>query len=90
MTTKTGSSGPDTVQGTAPDGLVVVTLSLSGELLGVHLQPGDYAPFDPPGLENCGDMVVAAWNDAQERLALTTPERLHLVSSPPAHKEAGE
>ncbi|WAJ44254.1 YbaB/EbfC family nucleoid-associated protein [Mycobacterium sp. Aquia_216] len=60
------------VQGTAADGRVTVTVSSTGELLGVHVDPGPYQPEDPPGLENMGDMVVEALIDAKTK-ALSWP-----------------
>jgi len=62
------------VQGIAADGRVTVTVSPTGELLGVHVHPGPYQPEDPPGLENMGDMVVEALIDAKTKaLALPHP-----------------
>ena len=62
------------VQGIAAGGRVTVTVSPTGELLGVHVRPGPYQPEDPPGLENMGDMVVEALNDAKAKsLALPHP-----------------
>jgi DNA-binding protein YbaB len=55
------------IRGSAADGLVTVTLSQNGELLGMHVDPGAYQPQDPPGLPNMGDMVVEALRDAQAR-----------------------
>ena len=55
------------IQGFAADGRVTVTVSSTGELLGVHIHPGRYQPHDPPGLENMGDMVVEALIDARAR-----------------------
>jgi hypothetical protein len=61
------SPGVRRVEGTAADGRVTVTVSPTGELLGVHLYPGPYHPEDPPGLENMGDMVVEALIDAKTK-----------------------
>jgi len=55
------------VRGSAADGLVTVTVSPTGELVGVHVYPGAYQPHDPPGLANMGDMVVEALCDARAR-----------------------
>jgi hypothetical protein len=60
------------VQGIAADGRVTVTVSSTGELLGVHVDPGPYQREDPPGLENMGDMVVEALIDAKTK-ALSWP-----------------
>lgn len=55
--------------GVAADGLVTVTVSDTGELLGVHVYPGEYRREDPPGLANMGDMVVEALQAAKARAA---------------------
>jgi DNA-binding protein YbaB len=60
------------IHGCAADGLVTVTVSPSGALLGVHVHPGDYQPQDPPGLANMGDMVVEALCDARARASAVT------------------
>jgi YbaB/EbfC DNA-binding family len=68
-------------EGVAADGLVTVTVSETGELLGVHIYPGEYRRDDPPGLANMGDMVVEALHAARARAAgfangdPTTPDR---------------
>jgi DNA-binding protein YbaB len=56
-------------EGVAADGLVAVTVSATGELLGVHIYPGEYRRDDPPGLANMGDMVVEALQAARARAA---------------------
>jgi hypothetical protein len=61
--------------GMAADGLVTVTVSETGELLGVHVSPGDFRREDPPGLANMGDMVVEALRVAKTRAA-DSPEDL--------------
>jgi DNA-binding protein YbaB len=55
--------------GVAADGLVTVTVSETGQLLGVHVYPGEYRREDPPGLANMGDMVVEALQLAKARAA---------------------
>jgi DNA-binding protein YbaB len=60
------------IQGSAANGLVTVTVSPTGELLGVHVHPGDYQPQSPPGLANMGDMVVEALRDAKARAFAVT------------------
>lgn len=60
---------PQRFQGVAADGLVTVTVSETGELLGVHIYPGEYRRDDPPGLANMGDMVVKALQVAKARAA---------------------
>ena len=72
---------PRRFEGVAADGLVTVTVSETGELLGVHIYPGEYRRDDPPGLANMGDMVVEALKVAKARAAgfangqPTAPER---------------
>jgi YbaB/EbfC DNA-binding family len=72
---------PRRFEGVAADGLVTVTVSETGELLGVHIYPGEYRRDDPPGLANMGDMVVEALQVAKARAAgladgdATTPDR---------------
>jgi DNA-binding protein YbaB len=72
---------PQRFEGVAADGLVAVTVSETGELLGVHIYPGEYRRDDPPGLANMGDMVVEALQIAKARAAgfadshPTTPDR---------------
>jgi DNA-binding protein YbaB len=58
---------PQRFEGVAADGLVTVTVSETGELLGVHIYPGEYRRDDPPGLANMGDMVVEALQAAKAR-----------------------
>jgi len=60
---------PRRFDGSAADGLVTVTISETGELLGVHVHPGEYRREDPPGLANMGDMVVEALQGAKARAA---------------------
>jgi hypothetical protein len=55
--------------GVAADGLVIVTVSETGKLLGVHVEPGEYLRENPPGLANMGDMVVEALQVAKARVA---------------------
>ena len=74
------SARPQRFEGVASDGLVTVTVSETGELLGVHIYPGEYRRDDPPGLANMGDMVVEALQVAKARAAgfaegqTTTPD----------------
>jgi DNA-binding protein YbaB len=55
--------------GIAADGLVTVTVSETGKLLGVHVYPGEFRREDPPGLANMGDMVVEALRVAKAHAA---------------------
>ena len=61
--------------GIAADGLVTVTVSETGELLAVHVCPGEFRREDPPGLANMGDMAVEALRVAKARAA-GSPESL--------------
>ena len=60
---------PQRFDGVAADGLVTVTVSETGMVLGVHVYPGEYRREDPPGLANMGDMVVEALRVAKARAA---------------------
>lgn len=60
---------PQRFDGVAADGLVTVTVSETGQLLGVHVHPGQFRREDPPGLANMGDMVVEALQAAKARAA---------------------
>jgi DNA-binding YbaB/EbfC family protein len=58
-----------TVDGTVGDGLVTVTLTGTGELVGVSIKKGSFDPEEPEDLE---DLIVAAYRDAKaeaDRLA---------------------
>jgi DNA-binding protein YbaB len=67
---------PQRFDGVAANGLVTVTVSETGKLLGVHVDPGEYRRDDPPGLANMGDMVVKALRVAKARAA-GLPESLY-------------
>jgi len=54
-----------TVEGTA--GGVRVTVSGTGELVGVHLPTGTFDADDQESLSDLGDLVVAAFRDAKAR-----------------------
>ena len=60
---------PQRFDGVAADGLVTVTVSETGQLLGVHVYPGEFRREDPPGLANMGDMVVEALRVAKAHAA---------------------
>ena len=51
-----------TVTGTVGDGLVSVTLSGTGDLVGVSIKKGS---FDPDDTEDLEDLIVAAYRDAK-------------------------
>ena len=53
-----------TVEGTAGGGLVTVTISGTGDLLGVAIKAGS---FDPDDTEDLGDLIVAAFRHAKDR-----------------------
>jgi DNA-binding YbaB/EbfC family protein len=53
-----------TVTGTVGDGLVTVTLSGVGELVGVSIKKGS---FDPEDTEDLEDLIVAAYRDAKNQ-----------------------
>lgn len=58
-----------TVDGTVGDGLVTVTLTGTGDLVGVSIKKGSFDPEEPEDLE---DLIVAAYRDAKleaDRLA---------------------
>ena len=73
---------PQRFDGVAADGLVTVTVSETGRVLGVHVYPGEYRREDPPGLADMGDMVVEALQVAKARAA-GLPER------PPTSRDHG-
>jgi nucleoid-associated protein EbfC len=54
-----------TVQGRA--GGVTVTVSGTGDLVGVHLPLGTFDANDEESLSDLGDLVVAAFRDAKSR-----------------------
>lgn len=51
-----------TVDGTVADGLVTVTVTGTGELVGVKIRSGS---FDPDDTEDLEDLIVAAYRDAK-------------------------
>ena len=53
-----------TVDGTVAGGLVTVTLSGVGDLVGVRIRKGS---FDPEDTEDLEDMIVAAYRDARAK-----------------------
>ena len=54
-----------TVEGSA--GGVQVTVSGTGELVGVSVQPGSFDGSDEESLSDLGDLVVAAFRDAKAK-----------------------
>ena len=53
-----------TVDGTVGDGLVKVTLSGTGDLVGVKIRKSS---FDPEETEDLEDLIVAAYRDAKTK-----------------------
>jgi len=53
-----------TVDGTVADGLVTVTVSGTGDLVGVKIRRGS---FDPEDTEDLEDLIVAAYRDAKAK-----------------------
>jgi nucleoid-associated protein EbfC len=54
-----------TVEGTVADGLVTVTVSGTGDLVGVKIRSGSFVPNDPDSLADLEDLIVAAYRDAK-------------------------
>jgi nucleoid-associated protein EbfC len=52
------------VDGTVGDGLVSVTVTGTGDLVGVSIKKGS---FDPEDTEDLEDLIVAAYRDAKAR-----------------------
>ena len=52
------------VDGTVADGLVTVTVSGTGELVGVKIRKDSFDPSEPEDLE---DLIVAAFRDARAK-----------------------
>jgi nucleoid-associated protein EbfC len=52
------------VDGTVGDGLVTVTVTGTGDLVGVSIKKGS---FDPEDTEDLEDLIVAAYRDAKTR-----------------------
>ncbi len=62
-----------TVDGTVADGLVTVTVSGTGDLVGVKIRRGS---FDPDDTEDLEDLIVAAYRDARAKSDALASERL--------------
>ncbi len=62
-----------TVTGTVGDGLVLVTLSGTGELVKVQIKKGS---FDPDETEDLEDLIVAAYRDAKAQADALGHEKL--------------
>ena len=62
-----------TVEGTEAGGLVTVTLSGVGELVGIKIRAGS---FDPDDTEDLEDTIVAAYRDAKAKADAVASEKL--------------
>jgi len=62
-----------TVDGTVGDGLVSVTVSGTGELVGVKIRKDSFDPADPEDLE---DLIVAAFRDAKAKAEAMAAQKL--------------
>jgi nucleoid-associated protein EbfC len=62
-----------TVEGTVGDGLVTVTVSGTGELVGVKIRKDS---FDPADTEDLEDLIVAAYRDGKARSENLAAEKL--------------
>src|SRR4051795_13581676 len=62
-----------TVEGTVGDGLVSVTVSGTGELVGVKIRKDS---FDPSETEDLEDLIVAAYRDAAARAQALAAEKM--------------
>jgi nucleoid-associated protein EbfC len=62
-----------TVEGTVGDGLVSVTVSGTGELVGVKIRKDS---FDPAETEDLEDLIVAAYRDARGKSEALAQEKL--------------
>ncbi len=61
------------VDGTVADGLVTVTVSGTGEMVGIKIKPDS---FDPAEVEDLEDLIVAAYRDARARADALASEAL--------------
>ena len=62
-----------TVQGTVGDGLVTVTVSGTGDLVGVQIRKDS---FDPADTEDLEDLIVAAYRDGKAKAEALASEKL--------------
>ncbi len=65
-----------TVEGEVGGGAVAVTVSGTGELIGVRVRPGTVDGGSEEDLADLGDMVVAAYRDAKARADALAAETL--------------
>lgn len=65
------------VVGTVAGGLVSVTLSGTGELVGVQIRRGS---FDPDDTEDLEDMIIAAYREARSKADSLASEKLGPLS----------
>lgn len=62
-----------TVVGTVGDGLVTVTVTGTGDLVGVSIKKGS---FDPEDTEDLEDLIVAAYRDAKAQADALAGQKL--------------
>ncbi len=62
-----------TVEGTVGDGLVTVTVTGTGDLVGVKIRKDS---FDPADTEDLEDLIVAAYRDGKAKSEALATERL--------------
>ena len=74
------------VEGTVGDGLVVVTLDGTGELVGVKIRRGS---FDPDDTEDLEDLIVAAYRDASAKAKALAAEKMGPLAGGMPGGEAG-
>ena len=64
------------VEGTVAGGAVTVTVSGTGDLLGVQIRAGEINGSDADDLSDLGDMIVAAYRDAKAQADAMASEAL--------------
>ena len=64
------------VEGTVAGGAVTVTVSGTGDLLGVQVRAGEIDGSDADDLSDLGDMIVAAYRDAKAQADALAGEAL--------------
>ena len=64
------------VEGTVAGGAVTVTVSGTGDLLGVQIRAGEIDGSDADDLSDLGDMIVAAYRDAKAQADAMASEAL--------------
>lgn len=64
------------VDGTVAGGAVTVTVSGTGELKAVQIQPGQVDGEDTESLADLGDMIIAAFRDARAKADALAAEKM--------------